>query len=572
MVSADWRFLLPGLSVERMLCIDVPSAANVAVLSATAGEVVVVCTDSARLSEFKSKCEEKGGCSFKFEHVATYADLPFAAESFTFIRIAKTKTIKLFLQKKALQKQLASLLRPNGVLNFELRGRPMQAAGRSLIKRLTAAGLKKQQQFWLTPFSGEMRTAVPLEAEDIAEFFFENVLYGQSWRKRTMSRAGSFLSRCGLLNRVMPRRTVFLQKSNIASQKNRLPKFLCNLAGKANIDLADYRFGLSTRGKYNANKPIYYLFPQNSNRPDAVIKMTRAPEFNYRLENEYRALAAIREGNFVYRESYPEPLFFDTHNGLAVLSQKAVHGAPFRARTQASKDCPLAHAAVDWLVQLGSKSVNSNLVDGPAVAENLGKLFKRFTEIYSLSTEERGFLQTQLDVLQNSDGAFPLVFQHGDPGTWNILVSEDNSVIFIDWEAGEPRGIPLWDMFYFMRTFASWVLRQQGSSDPLQNFATNFLQPSPFVDWLAQIIQTYCCNINLDGKLVAPLFYTCWMHRSLKESARLTNDTLTDGHYFNLLKLCISNAESVGLQTIFSAAQVASQHVSIEKRMKPQIC
>ncbi len=183
----------------------------------------------------------------------------------------------------------------------------------------------------------------------------------------------------------------------------------------------------------------------------------------------------MKKCNFVPADSYPEPLFFDHHNKLALLAQKAVQGTPFRTRTKATVDCPLALQAVNWLVQLGTKSTNRELVDGHSVAENLSKLFKRFTEIYPLADGERNFLQQQLAVIESSQAEFPLVFQHGDPGTWNILVSADNRIIFIDWEAGEPRGIPLWDLFYFMRTFASWVLRQQGSSDPLKNFETTML-------------------------------------------------------------------------------------------------
>jgi aminoglycoside phosphotransferase (APT) family kinase protein len=131
------------------------------------------------------------------------------------------------------------------------------------------------------------------------------------------------------------------------------------------------------------------------------------------------------------------------------------------------------------------------------------------------------------------------VLQHGDPGTWNILVSAQGKVIFIDWEAGEPKGMPLWDLFYFFRTYGSWVSRMQGSRDSLKNFSDQFLKPSNLSVLLRQVTVRYCKKIGLDESLIEPLFYTCWMHRALKEAMRLTEDALDSGHYVNLARLTI---------------------------------
>jgi hypothetical protein len=47
------------------------------------------------------------------------------------------------------------------------------------------------------------------------------------------------------------------------------------------------------------------------------------------------------------------------------------------------------------------------------------------------------------------------------------------------------------------------------------------------------------------GELIEPLFYTCWMHRALKESTRLTAGNLERGHYFSVLSACIEHAEAL---------------------------
>jgi hypothetical protein len=54
----------------------------------------------------------------------------------------------------------------------------------------------------------------------------------------------------------------------------------------------------------------------------------------------------------------------------------------------------------------------------------------------------------------------------------------------------------------------------------------------------------------LAPELIEPLFYTCWMHRGLKEATRLTPNTLACGHYFNVLRASIDQREV--LQPLFT--------------------
>ena len=49
----------------------------------------------------------------------------------------------------------------------------------------------------------------------------------------------------------------------------------------------------------------------------------------------------------------------------------------------------------------------------------------------------------------------------------------------------------------------------------------------------------------MPGELVEPLFYTCWMHRALKESTRLTAGDLERGHYFSVLRASIKRREAL---------------------------
>jgi hypothetical protein len=62
----------------------------------------------------------------------------------------------------------------------------------------------------------------------------------------------------------------------------------------------------------------------------------------------------------------------------------------------------------------------------------------------------------------------------------------------------------------------------------------------------------FCAETRLATDLVEPLFYTCWMHRGLKEAATLPPDRLESGRYVGILRLAIERRESPGLTALFS--------------------
>ncbi len=531
---ADWRYLLPSLRFDHVLCIGAPSVNDLSVYGTLGQKIFVVSNKKIKLLKLSQEIQIQKIQNLQLICVDSLDKLPFADNSLDLIFKYDEKTETQDFKEKNTFAELNRILSMHGVIYFETNS----------IKDL-GARFKAAQVFWLMPFTGKMRTAQPVWDEKIATYFFSNVMYGQSIKKRALSQIGKHLSKIGWLKYLTPRRAVLLRQAPVNGGIAQPPMYLKSLAEKSGFDLNGYRFGLSTRGLGNSNKAIFYLFERTASLPEIVIKMTRGPEFNYRLENENRVLKLLKEKQIVSQETFPEALFFDYHNHLAILGQRAVDGEPFRARTAANESCPVFHDAVNWLVQLGAAEGSKSAAVPGEVAIALSKLYKRFIAIYKLSNEHQMFLYQKIHAITDSKQVFPLVFQHGDPGTWNILVSKAGKVIFMDWEAGEPQGMPLWDLFYFFRTYGSWVSRQQGSRDALKNFTQHFLQPSALSTLLQEIVSKYCNLIGLDHELIESLFYTCWMHRALKESTRLTGEKLDSGHYVNLLRLAIDNRSSL---------------------------
>lgn len=548
LASASWRFLLPSLQLENILCVEVPEIATLNVLSQHCAQLTVISTEARKLEAARQKIARRGDSQLRMIHVHDFKRLPLAEKSVDLIMLAGENGLALVQQSPNLHDEFNRLLAPQGMVYFEIATLAQRRRVRGVLQRLREDGFKRARLYWLTPLRGELRTAFPLGDEQMTQYLLTHVLFGQSFKKRAASRLGAMLSRSGLFSKLMPRRAVLLQRSSRKEQLCDAPEYLLELARPAGLDLRQYRFGLSARGKYNSNKTIFYAFAENSVRADLVVKMTRAAQFNARLENEYRVLAGLDQHGYVARESFPQPLFFGLHAGLVVVAQKAVYGEPFRSRTLGTAQCPIARQALDWMLQLARNSARKTSTSEAAAA--LNTLFDRFRAIYSLSQHENDFLAAQIAMIAQSAQAFPSVFQHGDPGTWNMLVSPEGKIIVIDWEAGEPQGMPLWDLFYFMRSFGNWCARREGVRDTLKAFTRNFIQTSEVGDLLLETVEKYCAQTGLERRLAGPLFYTCWMHRALKEATRLSSKELPGGHYFNLLKLTIAQNNAPALHAL----------------------
>lgn len=568
LACAPWRFLLPSLQLRRALTLGLPSLPTLQALTALCPEVTVITAAVPARMARSAEWETLLSRGLRRVTPAEFAGLALPEAGVDLILLAGRQGVPHALKHPALLESFGRLLAPHGTIYFESHGYGKRLIAARLLAKLRHWGLPVTRRFWLTPFSGDWRTAFPLGEAAMARFAFANLLYGQSVSKRLISRLGLTLSRTGQFSRLMPRHAVLVSRTGAAAGVHTLPRFLLELASQQGVDLSRYRCGVSARGKYNSNKTIFFLFDQNSRRPALVIKMTRAPEFNYRLENEQRMLVHLQEQSLAPPGTFPEPVFFGHHAGLAICGQRAVHGVPFRSRTTGTVACPIAAQAIDWLMQIAAGSAAENKLPAATVADVMAVLFARFTGLYDLSRAEHEFLQEQIAQVRASRQPFPAVLQHGDPGTWNMLVSEQGRVIVIDWEAGEAQGMPLWDLFYFMRSYGNWMARRQGLRDSLQGFNKTFLAASPASAFLSQTVARYCAAIGLERELVAPLFFTCWLHRALKEASRLTPATLGEGHYYKLLKLCITQRHAPGLATLLTptsatrrSASRSSQHL-----------
>jgi Phosphotransferase enzyme family len=546
--GANWWFLLPSLAVERVVCLGIPSAATLVNLARMSDEVVV----SARRRRTK-----------RIARAATRRELPNVsvvesdrhglADASGDVVLRADRAFE-WSRGRQTEHEIERLLRPDGIAYLEFR---------PVLERLKATGASERpmeqlgaaQLLWLAPVGGEIRLAAPLSDHRTIAFLERRYLRNGFLRRDLIRHPRRFLGRHVITSRLMPRRGVLAGLTR-ADLDVGPPRYVQSLAAQAGVPLQRHRWGFAATGEYSSQKVLFFLFSGEDEEPQYVTKITREPSLSPRLENERRALGLLGETDFGAASALPRPVFFGYERDLAVLGETAIEGVPFKQRTTATVDCPFARAALDWLVELGIATASRPAGGARDVAGELEALFERFRKIYQLSRAHETFLAAQIEALARSENGFPLVFQHGDPGPWNLLITAAGEPAFLDWEAAEPSGMPLWDLFHFLRSYGLRVSQAAGTQEPMRSFEQQFLDDSQLGRLLARTTSRYCAETGLARELVKPLFYTCWMQRALKEVTRLHPDRVNRGRYVNLLGLSIERQESPGLRRLFSLAPV----------------
>ncbi len=531
--GAHWIFCLDRLDLGRALCLGAPSTTTLDMVAPLADEVMVWEPQAAKRRALLEWLDRSG------RRNVSVAERPQASW-----QLHELRADLLLPHGPWNAADVADALKPSG--SFYVETRP--PAGKPAIA--VHPGIKTTT-LRLTPSLGEIRTAIPLEDTITADYFARHRMHATHFRRGLLAKAERMLTRHGL---VTPGRLGFLGSSE-RSGRSQPPAYLRRLAHLNGLDLERHRWGLWARGDYRSQKVLFYLFAGTAETPDLVVKMVRDASFNARLENEYRVLSRLRGLSSAHRDHVPEALFLGHPGNLSAVGERVIEGAPFTSRTDGSADCMHARQAVEWLTDVARDTARP--MAAPRVADVLRELCSRFEAIYNPAPAESTFLRQQIARVAASPWPVPAVLQHGDPGPWNLCVRADGRVVFLDWEAAEEQGMPLWDLFYFLR---SYVLlgRVRGVQRRLETFASTFLADSPLSGLVRQAVEEYCVRVGLHPSLVEPLFFTCWMHRALKESARLHPQRLAEGRFLAVLRHCIAHRESPGLRRLFDLPQPAT--------------
>jgi hypothetical protein len=513
-------YLLDSLDLGSVLCVGVPTPGTLSTLAQRAGHVTIACPGRSA----QTRAERHVANEQLTNVVLRDAQDPDLADREYSLAVVTSSV-------RALSPPVHAAVESCAVVYID-------GAKPAAVHDL--APPEPHQELFASPGTGEVHGIAPLGDEHLEEL-------ARSAAERTAAEPRPGARR--VARRSVSRAPAGHREASLHGVTPGPPGYIRRLAEEAGVDLDGWRVALAAPSDDASRKAVLFLFGRRDTRPRQVVKLTRDATYNGRLENEWRALVHLRDAAIGTATTVPRPVFAGHEDGLAVVGQTAIDGAPFRRRTAATAACPLARRTLDWLLDLGAATAD-HAAHNADIAAALRDLHEQFLAVYSLTAQHRVALASQLDRIEHGP-PMPLVVQHGDAGTWNVLITDDGRPAFLDWEAFEARGMPLWDVFYFLRSYGEGVARAAGTWRSVDGLAQQYVTDSPLGALMVDAAERHCRDLGLARELVEPLFHLCWMHRALKEATRLAPDRRESGRYVNLLRLGLDRRDAPTLRRLF---------------------
>lgn len=200
-----------------------------------------------------------------------------------------------------------------------------------------------------------------------------------------------------------------------------------------------------------------------------VAKVARRPSAESALRAEHRALQDLwRDPPAGLRDTLPEPLLLENIGGRLVLATTALPGGPMSvdyyrpghtgAHRLVNQDFELAGG---WLARFQRETWRGQLVIGPETfEESVLPVFERYRLAVGWSQWEQDLLDRLARGWADLAGVtVPLVAVHGDYAIGNILLADGRITGVVDWELGQPLGLPFADLFKFASSYGSFLDR-----------------------------------------------------------------------------------------------------------------
>lgn len=525
--GAGWLYALPHLGFGRVVCIGAPSAATVATLAKSASVLEVVEPSARARGRIDAQARQAGWAGVRT--VVDEASLG-AEPTVDLLVVAEGRAGR----DVALVAQVMGRLGPGGLAVLPA---PVAAAAPRPKGQVSAT-----LELALTPARGEVRAAVP--AADLA----------MRATLRRLGLEGRWVPADRLASRVVQRLPSFLAGA-LGGRGNRavvivggpadvradVPTYIRDIAADAGRDLSGWGWGVAARGDYDSQKVLVLLRPPSFAEPTGIVKVTRSEVHRARLENEARALDRLA-GLPAAAGRAPRPWFSGEHAGRVLLGASFIDGVAFTSRARWQPECPHLADAAGWLTELGAATATP--VPAGVVADALLSLLDRYERAYRPTSGELAGLRQRFETVRRIPEPIPAVLQHGDPGIWNLLIDATGRTVFLDWEAAEPDGLPLWDLLYLVRSYAVATSRRAGVRDRLEAASRHLLDASPLGERIIDLVQGYGARVGLPTAAVEALIYGCWVHRSLKESTRMAPERLADGQFVRLIRRMLAQPDA----------------------------
>ena len=320
-----------------------------------------------------------------------------------------------------------------------------------------------------------------------------------------------------------------LMRATTELSTGHLPRYLSDLGDACGVPLDPSTWRLAPPRGYRSQKVIF--FARAAGGAELVLKLTQDGRFNELLENEAHALQALAPAGVADALSAPAVVFGAPHGRVKVLAEEAIAGRPFVHVSESGPRCEHARAVTRALTALGARTA----VPAHGVEQALLEVVAHYERLYGPPAPVRDALAASARRLGRLEPRLPLVFMHGDATVYNVLVGEGARVGLVDWENGEPAGLPLWDLLHFLQAYAAWSAERAGVRYGPKRFRAQFLQGEGLEPLRGAALAAYCSELDLPEEAVQPLLHTWLARHAVRQARELPPRKLRSGYYHRLL-------------------------------------
>jgi aminoglycoside phosphotransferase (APT) family kinase protein len=304
---------------------------------------------------------------------------------------------------------------------------------------------------------------------------------------------------------------------------------------------------------------ICFVLTEGKTAPIFVVKLPRLPGDNERLDREVSNLHAANRGCARDDDSIPRIVAYEDYHSHRLLIETAVPGQPMSPAVVRRQPEACIEAAITWLLDLQCASANPTL---PRHLDWYERLVERplnqFKMILPPNADDEHLIEQTLALLQLfRNQELPLVLEHGDFSSPNILQDEKGRVGVVDWELAEPEGLPAADWFFFLTYIAFARQNARKNAEYLKAFQRAFFGPQA---WAWPYVRRYCEHCKLAREILAPLFVATWgryvaglmmrLQESNETGKRVGEETvkwLRTNRYYLMWRYAIEHAAGINI-------------------------
>jgi hypothetical protein len=269
-------------------------------------------------------------------------------------------------------------------------------------------------------------------------------------------------------------------------------------------------------GMDKRNKLTVVAFAESSRRPSVVVKLARSPLSEPGVAHEASVLDAIRDSPIAKIAAIPTPLFCGRLGGALAVAETAIDGRDLWTILTRSSFPSVANQLADTLAALVPTGPAEDRWDR-SVAPIVAEFQHRFGEVLDGDDLTRHVQKLR------SLPPLPAVIEHRDCSPWNLMVTSEGKLAFLDWESAAPDGLPVLDLVYFLANAAFLVEGVLGSGRERETYA-RLLGGSPTGAVVAEALSRYRERAGLPQSVIGPLRGLAWMMHACVEHERIRLD------------------------------------------------